>query len=840
MNSYNTPARNYAEGIGNAVADRTVNRIKPDGTRENWAEVAERVAQGNAMMRPGEYETEFHPLHHHLRKATILLSGRHLQHGDATQPNRVQEVFTNCSTSAASFITFYLLLNGSGVGRAYDDQMMAVDWSKMPRVMSVIDQSHPDVADGSVTGFMDRRNAAHLYQGSNIHVFDVPDSREGWAQAIARMETMAHAGIYKDDVLLLDFSSVRPRGAPIKGMQNRPSSGPIPLMESIRSIALLRDCQMPMWRQAMYVDQYLAECVLVGGARRAARMATKDWRDPTVVDFIGVKQGNFLWTSNNSVTVDAEFWSYVNGDYEPDLFKDPALPEHARRVFEAACQHSYFDGTGEPGFINQDKLVANNDGLDDPDFLSGNFVSDTKLNITSADRTLLADLAGRFAKSDYKMITNPCGEITLTKLGGYCVIGDVVPFHAATLAEAEDAFRVTTRALIRTNLMPCLYRREVNRTNRIGVSITGLHEYAWKFFGLGFRDMLDEVKARDFWLSLSRYKRAVVEEGRAYSSALNVGRPHTDTTIKPAGTTSKLFGLSEGAHLPALREYLRYVQFRNDDPLVTQYQALGYPSKKLVKYVGTTVIGFPTVPTICGLKMGDKLVTAPEATPEEQYQYLRLLEKYWIVGVELHPDVDGVYQPLANNTGNQVSYTLKYDPAVVDYAEFKRTLQDGQSSVRCCSVMPGGHTDTSAYEYLPETPVSKFEFQEILSKIKKVDYVVKEEIGFEHVDCGSGACPVDFREDVGTSATKVDSVVDDTHETWILFSGPSCPWCIKAKELLTERGIEFEEINVDSTAKMQYFQEMTGLRTVPVIIHNGIQIAGYPNLVAHLNSRYSV
>ena len=30
-------------------------------------------------------------------------------------------------------------------------------------------------------------------------------------------------------------------------------------------------------------------------------------------------------------------------------------------------------------------------------------------------------------------------------------------------------------------------------------------------------------------------------------------------------TTSKLFGLTEGAHLPAMREYLRWVQFRNDD-----------------------------------------------------------------------------------------------------------------------------------------------------------------------------------------------------------------------------------------------------------------------------------
>ena len=36
----------------------------------------------------------------------------------------------------------------------------------------------------------------------------------------------------------------------------------------------------------------------------------------------------------------------------------------------------------------------------------------------------------------------------------------------------------------------------------------------------------------------------------------------TVTTVKPAGTTSKLFGLTEGAHLPARRQYLRWVQFK--------------------------------------------------------------------------------------------------------------------------------------------------------------------------------------------------------------------------------------------------------------------------------------
>jgi hypothetical protein len=239
------------------------------------------------------------------------------------------------------------------------------------------------------------------------------------------------------------------------------------------------------------------------------------------------------------------------------------------------------------------------------------------------------------------------------------------------------------------------------------------------------------------WLTLSRFKRAVQDEAKSYSQALGVTVPHTNTTIKPAGTTSKLFGLTEGAHLPSMREYLRWVQFRNDDPLIDQYRELGYPIRKLKSYSGTTIVGFPTVPEIVALGMGDKLVTAAEATPEEQYQYLMLLEKYWLTGVE----EDGV-TPLEER-GNQVSYTLKYNPKVVSFEEFKRTLLEGQSRIRCCSVMP--QADTSAYEYQPEQPVTKHEFETILAAIRDTEEV-KQDVDFAHIDCASGACPVDFQK----------------------------------------------------------------------------------------------
>ena len=695
--------RDYAPGIGQAVADRTINRLI-DGKRETWGDVAHRVALGNcALDQTGQ--TDFLRMKKHLSQASLLMSGRHLQHGDETQALRPQEVFTNCSTSAASFLLFRLLLSGSGVGTDYSDHMQINDWaSDLPNIVCTIDPSHPDVLSGEIKA-MSLRDAEHLYRFADVIVHTVEDSREGWAEAVQLIEAHTFEGSY-DLTLILDFSKVRHRGQPIRGMQNRPASGPGPLMEAIRKIALVRGSSMEPWMASMFVDHYLAECVLVGGARRAARMATKYWKDFGIFEFIQLKRGGFLWSSNNSILVDAEFWADagVEGSW-------------AYRVFNAAVDAAFLDGTGEPGFINVDKLEFDPRGIEE--YLDGSFVDIPEM----AD--YLAAKAAACIYGPYHVITNPCGEIVIFLLGGYCVIADVVPYFAVDDDDAEEAFRVAARALIRTNLMNSLYERETQRTNRIGVGFTGLFEFALKRFGYGWADLVDEDRSLDFWLLMQRFSEAVKHEAQLYATQLAVTVPHTATTVKPAGTTSKLFNLTEGAHLPSLLWYLRWVQFRNDDPLIAEYQAKGYPVRKLQSYAGTTIVGFPTKLAIVELaeEMGlvDKLVTAGQATPAEQYQWLRLLEKYWI----------GAKQ------GNQVSYTLKYDPKAVALEDFKATVLSQQPTVKCCSVMP--QIDATAYEYQPEEPITKGYYDYLVSSIEAA---ANEDIDLESLKCASGACPI--------------------------------------------------------------------------------------------------
>ena len=65
-----------------------------------------------------------------------------------------------------------------------------------------------------------------------------------------------------------------------------------------------------------------------------------------------------------------------------------------------------------------------------------------------------------------------------------------------------------------------------------------------------------------------------------------------------------------------------------------------------------------------------------------------------------------------------------------------------------------------------------------------------------------------------------------------------CPFCTRAKNLLTKKGVAFTEIGVDSdpTLRQQMTERSGGGRTVPQIFIDGKAIGGSDELVALENS----
>jgi glutaredoxin 3 len=75
-------------------------------------------------------------------------------------------------------------------------------------------------------------------------------------------------------------------------------------------------------------------------------------------------------------------------------------------------------------------------------------------------------------------------------------------------------------------------------------------------------------------------------------------------------------------------------------------------------------------------------------------------------------------------------------------------------------------------------------------------------------------------------------------QTVKMYSTAVCPYCIRAKQLLKERGVEhIEEIRVDlDHAERMRMTEITGRRTVPQIFIGATHVGGCDDLMA-LDSR---
>ena len=66
----------------------------------------------------------------------------------------------------------------------------------------------------------------------------------------------------------------------------------------------------------------------------------------------------------------------------------------------------------------------------------------------------------------------------------------------------------------------------------------------------------------------------------------------------------------------------------------------------------------------------------------------------------------------------------------------------------------------------------------------------------------------------------------------IVYSMLNCPYCVKAKNLLTQRGVGFEVVMIDDWSDDQWdsFAKKSGMKTVPQVYVDDQLIGGYSQL----------
>ena len=251
-----------------------------------------------------------------------------------------------------------------------------------------------------------------------------------------------------------DFSTIRPRGAEVKGVA-ADASGPLSFMD--------------VW-------DAMCRTIMSAGSRRGAMMATMRCDHPDVEQFIEAKQDSArLRMFNLSVLVTDDFMEAVKADGPWDLvFGDKVYRTvQARDLWNRIMKATY--DFAEPGVIFIDRI--------------------NKANNLNYAETIAA--------------TNPCGEQPLPPYGA-CLLGSVNlarlvtdPFtDAARLDEAalDDLVRTAIRMMdnvVDASKFPLPQQEaEAQAKRRIGLGVTGLAD-ALLMLGLryGAPDAVEQTRA---------------------------------------------------------------------------------------------------------------------------------------------------------------------------------------------------------------------------------------------------------------------------------------------------------------------------------------------------------
>jgi ribonucleoside-triphosphate reductase len=138
---------------------------------------------------------------------------------------------------------------------------------------------------------------------TNSHLFQIPDSREGWVESLELLINAYFTGKSKPE---FDYSLVRPAGEPIKTFGGV-ASGPQPLIElhkSIENILENRIGNKLTARDITDIFNLIGKAVIAGNVRRSAEIILGD-PDEEFLDLKNYTKNperkEFGWASNNSV-----------------------------------------------------------------------------------------------------------------------------------------------------------------------------------------------------------------------------------------------------------------------------------------------------------------------------------------------------------------------------------------------------------------------------------------------------------------------------------------------------------------------------------------------------------
>ena len=498
------------------------------------------------------------------------------------------------------------------------------------------------------------------FWGSARFKFKIPDSREGWCEALRLF--LSCWLVEGSKIPIFDFSGIRKDGEPIKSFGGV-SAGPKPLIELFESIeklltVFLGDRGFRPVNSQIITDLFnmLGKCVVSGNVRRSAEIGLGylsdteflDLKDPTALNtahqllndestpaeirgsiqrFIDNHPLNtHRWASNNSVIISS--------------FDKPDYNEISRRIIK----------NGEPGTF---------------------WVDNVRFNQMS--------ISGYPLSEDPAIGVNPCGEIPLED-HEICNVMDTFPANHETLNDWLSTLKFAYIYCKSVTLIPT-HLEKVNRriiTNRrIGISVAGMSEFFDKH-------SLSEAKE---WLETGyKYLRDL---DKTYSRWLGVCESIRLTTVKPGGTIPLLTGLEGGLKIPTAKYYKRAIRISKNSQLVQPLKEAGFIVEDSLTDKTAVVVYFPC-------ESNAKRFTK-DIPLWEQASRLTILQTLW--------------------ADNAVSVTLNFQPH--EQNQIASILEHNQHHWKSVSFLP---YETHGYLQAPYTEISRAEYDDLTKDLKKTNW----------------------------------------------------------------------------------------------------------------------
>ena len=199
--------------------------------KETWTDTIRRVVEANLSLAASTNEQEAKILFHLFWTGQALPPGRGLWTGGVE--GIPADARYNCWYTTLYGIDDWcwtanqlMLGGGVGVGLGEIDTLPVVQREPQARFSVLCSDIHPDVNDVNPN--------AKSYLNGQTPIFRVPDSREGWVEALRNVLTSA---FYAKD-LIVDVSDVRARGMPIRTFGGI-ACGPGPLTNLLRNSWLI-------------------------------------------------------------------------------------------------------------------------------------------------------------------------------------------------------------------------------------------------------------------------------------------------------------------------------------------------------------------------------------------------------------------------------------------------------------------------------------------------------------------------------------------------------------------------------------------------------------------------